>query len=200
MSSEKPSPYQKAGWENETFPVGGGRVPEGMKDHANWMDLPEQPVVPTRGEDISPAYVAAENKRNAFGELKKQLALLTPAVASIYKNHATRSNTKPDDEEKLKFIDSLIEQQAKLRDDLVAHLRTFQQKDGLRPDENEFGAALDKILNTVPASDCFVQEEHTKWNDATKMLSQKLFREQSVFLAQMKAEKKKKLDAEKNNA
>src|SRR4051812_10194179 len=33
----------------------------------------QQPVVQTRGEDISAEYVALENKRNAFGELKKTL-------------------------------------------------------------------------------------------------------------------------------
>lgn len=93
----------KAGWENEVFPTNGAsRVPEGMRDHANWMDLPEVAIVPTRGEDISPLYVALEAKRNAFGELKKMLALLTPTVASIYKNSATRSNTNPTDEDKVR--------------------------------------------------------------------------------------------------
>jgi hypothetical protein len=33
----------------------------------------QQPVVATRGEDISPEYVALEAKRNAYGELKKLL-------------------------------------------------------------------------------------------------------------------------------
>jgi len=32
---------QKAGWENEPFPLGGARVPKGMEEHANWQDLPE---------------------------------------------------------------------------------------------------------------------------------------------------------------
>jgi len=35
--------------------------------------LKQQAVVPTRGEDISPEYVALEAKRNAYGELKKLL-------------------------------------------------------------------------------------------------------------------------------
>lgn len=182
----------KAGWENEPFRVGGTRVPEGMQDHANWRDLPEVAIVPTRGEDISPAYVAAENKRNAFGELKKQLALLTPAVASIYKNSATRSNTKDDNTEQLQLIEKLITEQAKLRDDLIAQLRLFQAKDGLKPPEQPFGVTLEKILNTVPATDCYVQDEHVAWNDMTKRLSQDVFREQANFLQVMKAEKKKK--------
>lgn len=93
----------------------------------------------------------------------------------------------------LKLIDGLIAQEAKRRDELVAQLRLFQQKDGLKADENEFGATLEKILSTVPPSDCYEQTTHTTWNDMTKRLSQNLFREQSQFLAQMKAEKKKKL-------
>jgi len=33
----------------------------------------QQPIVATRGEDLSAEYVALEAKRNAFGELKKLL-------------------------------------------------------------------------------------------------------------------------------
>ena len=167
-------------------------MPESMQDHANWRDLPEVAIVPTRGEDISPAYVAYEQKRNAYGDLKKMLALLTPTVASIYKNSATRSNTKPDDAEKLALIDNLISQEAKRRDELIVQLKEFQSKDGLKPTENEFGATLEKILTTVPPSDCYEQTTHTTWNDMTKKLSQNLFREQANILALMKAEKKKK--------
>lgn len=154
----------------------------------------QQPVVATRGEDISPEYVALEAKRNAFGELKKLLvsrdnqhairakqnairmrndarvesnfvrgcrlipllgfsfdalccmcmcvhaclqALVTPTVASIYKNSATLSNTT--DEDKKQMIHGLMAQEAKRRDEFVAKLREFQEKDGLKPGQNEFG-------------------------------------------------------------
>lgn len=207
-----------------------------MQDHSNWMDLPEVAVVPTRGEDISPAYVLAEKKRNAFGDLKKMLALLTPTVASIYKNSASRSMTKPEDTERVRntnkhnhthtsqqktmqqrviqgilivltssfvcffflllqlaLIDGLISQEAARRDELLVSLKAFQSQPGLAPTESEFGATLEKILTTVPPSDCYDQPTHVTWNDMTKKLSQNLFREQSKFLEQMKAEKKKKL-------
>jgi hypothetical protein len=48
------------------------------------MRCEQQAVVPTRGEDISPEYVALEAKRNAYGELKKLLVIdtLYPLCAS----------------------------------------------------------------------------------------------------------------------
>jgi len=193
-ASSRPAPVkgqlQKAEWENKPFALGGTRVPKGMEDHANWMDLPEQAVVPTRGEDISPQYVALEAKRNAYGDLKKLLALVTPTVASIYKNSATLSNTSG--EEKKAQIHALIAQEEKRRDEFVLKLKEFQEKDGLKPTQNDFGASLAKIVSTVPPSDCYEQDKHVAWNDEAKRLGQNLFREQNVFLQAMKAEKKKK--------
>jgi len=58
-------------------------------------------------------------------------------VASIYKNSATLSNTN--DETKKQLIYGLIAQEEKRRDDFVVKLREFQQKDGLKPGQNEFG-------------------------------------------------------------
>jgi hypothetical protein len=58
-------------------------------------------------------------------------------VASIYKNSATLSNTN--DEAKKQLIYGLIAQEEKRRDDFVVKLREFQQKDGLKPGQNEFG-------------------------------------------------------------
>lgn len=40
-SSSARTPLQKADWENAAFPLGGGRIPKGMEEHANWQDLPE---------------------------------------------------------------------------------------------------------------------------------------------------------------
>jgi hypothetical protein len=51
---------------------------------------------------------------------------------------------------------------------------------------------LEKIVSTVPPSDCYVHEVHVAWNDEAKKLGQNVFREQNVFLQAMKAEKKKK--------
>jgi len=189
MASER-QPLQKAGWENQPLPVGGARVPAGMEDHANWRDLPEQAPEVVRGEDISAEYVAAENKRNAYGELKKTLALVTPAVASIFKNQVTKEKTT--DEAKKAQIDTLIAQESRRRDEIVEKLRAFQEQDGLKPDENEFGASLAKIVSTVPSTECMDQMTHVKWNDETKKLSQQIFRQQAKFLEIMKAEKKKK--------
>ena len=64
-------------------------------------------------------------------------ALVTPTVASIYKNSATLSNTT--DEDKKQLIHGLMAQEAKRRDEFVAKLREFQEKDGLKPGQNEFG-------------------------------------------------------------
>lgn len=192
-SGPSPTPLQKAGWENEPFPIGGARVPDGMADHSDWRSLPEVAVVPTRGEDISEAYVALESKRNAYGELKKTLALVTPTVASIYKNKATRLNTT--DEEKLATIDGLIAQEEKRRDEILETLRGLHEKEGLRAGENEFGSALAQILSTVPPSECMEQMTHVAWNDAIKYLSHSIFREQNKMLQAMKAEKKRALAA-----
>lgn len=64
---------------------------------------------------------------------------MTPTVASIYKNSATLSNTAEDNIEKRAQIHALMAQEAKRRDEFVAQLREFQLKDGLKPDQNEFG-------------------------------------------------------------
>ena len=59
------------------------------------------------------------------------------------------------------------------------------------------GSTLAKIIATVPPSDCFEHMTHVAWNDEAKKLGQGLFREQNVFLQQMKAEKKKRLAEKK---
>jgi hypothetical protein len=94
-------------------------------------------------------------------------------------------------------IHGLISQEEGKRDEVVVKLREFQSKDGLKPEQNEFGASLDKIIRTIPGSDCMEQQKHVVWNDETKKLSQNLFREQAKFLEGMKAEKKKKGAASK---
>ena len=76
-------------------------------------------------------------------------ALVTPTVASIYKNSATLSNTV--DEEKKKFIHQLMDQEAKRRDEFVIKLKEFQEKDGLKPGQNEFGTHARSHSQQQPA-------------------------------------------------
>lgn len=64
---------------------------------------------------------------------------MTPTVASIYKNSATLSNTAEDNVEKRAQIHALMTQEAKRRDEFLVQLREFQLKDGLKPEQNEFG-------------------------------------------------------------
>jgi hypothetical protein len=113
-------------------------------------------------------------------------------VASIYKNLTVLAHTS--DEEKAVGVRALITKESTRRDELVAQLRTLQSADGsgLRGGESEFGAALERILTTVPPGECTEQATHVEWNDHTKRLSQNVFREQTRLLEVMKAEKKKK--------
>ncbi len=54
-------------------PLGGARVPEGMKDHANWRDLPEAPVESVKPDAYGPEYEKLHYEREELNNFKKSV-------------------------------------------------------------------------------------------------------------------------------
>jgi len=166
-------------------------VPKGMEAHADWMNLPEQPVV-AEPTDFGPKYKAIEQRRKALMVLKKTLAAISPPIASILANRALLQ-TVEGQPEKVAKLEALIESNKKARD---AALETLK-KETQEIKDLEYGPQIEALIER--ATQPMDKADHVAFEDTAKKLGQAIFRETNKGMQDLKAAKKEFLEEQKQS-
>lgn len=162
-----------------TVPLGGARVPDAMKDHANWQNMPVHDAAATQPEvSYGPEYEAKMKLRNDLGELKKAISSLSIPVESVMKLRQTSAD------------DPALPGERQKRDGAVQELLDFKL---LFPEGSEFGekcAVVDEIAKQVPQTEEMTQEQYMEYMMMVRRHTQKIFNEQKALLERIKQIKK----------
>eukprot|EP01119_Soliformovum_irregulare_P004391 TRINITY_DN15381_c0_g1_i1.p1 TRINITY_DN15381_c0_g1~~TRINITY_DN15381_c0_g1_i1.p1 ORF type:complete len:200 (+),score=59.99 TRINITY_DN15381_c0_g1_i1:94-693(+) len=166
-------------------PLGGGRVPEGLKGQEDWTKLPEQPVE-QKEEDYGPEYAATFKLRTDLEKLKKALANLNPPLDALLKLRTQK--VAADASQHTKF-DTAIGKETKKRDEAIANIRSLEPL-FVGTDYDINNAAMEEILSGALKE--LNQEQLTDYMLGARRQSQKIFNEQKALLEKLKQLKKNK--------
>eukprot|EP00343_Euplotes_focardii_P011788 CAMPEP_0205829692 /NCGR_PEP_ID=MMETSP0206-20130828/38900_1 /ASSEMBLY_ACC=CAM_ASM_000279 /TAXON_ID=36767 /ORGANISM="Euplotes focardii, Strain TN1" /LENGTH=235 /DNA_ID=CAMNT_0053132643 /DNA_START=32 /DNA_END=737 /DNA_ORIENTATION=+ len=182
-----------------SVPLGGQRVPESMKAHADWMSLPVVESAPVDPAVYGEKYLEAEKTRKGLGKLKKAVAAVQPPAAGVKRHQTVMIDA---DEAKKKKLDAAIKREQKKLDKALAALKVFLAD---FPEDSQWGTMIMKICDDQKPG--MTDKEHQNWMGYAKKQAQRIFREQKALLGVMKAEKKRyaaevkaKADAEAGEA
>jgi hypothetical protein len=103
-------------------PLGGQRVPDGMKEHANWRELPEVEYQAPSADDFGATYKSIFTERESLLSIKKAVANVLPLVAAVAQNRATLAAAPEDAREKAQ---QLVIKADTLRNTTCAALKVF---------------------------------------------------------------------------
>lgn len=177
--------------------MGGQRVPKGMEDHADWMNLPEQEYKAPSDSDFGPKYLTIATERKQIDELKKAVAAVLPATAAVLKYEVLLEKTEAADEldeKKQAKCLRFIAKQVKIRDAKLLELKSVLEEKWA--DGNSSNPNVDKY---APGARLVLEEavvprmgkaKHVQFTDKTKKLTQKMFGQMRHMMQDLKAAKK----------
>jgi len=173
-----------------TVPLWGERVPQGMEDHANWRDLPEQAVEEVRADSFGPEFERIFTERQSLLNAKKAVSIVLPQVAALVTNQKNLADAPADDEAARALSQKLIDKNVRTRAALLAELQTYVDKYA----DTEWGADLKK-LHTFASQDSYPDDQHPRFVEQSKKFVQRVFQTQYKMMQEMKAAKQAYLKA-----
>ena len=165
-------------------PVGGARVPDQMKDHQNWQELPVVEQAVSSPSDFGEEYFTVHNARECRNAIKKSIALLSPILAAFNDHYkAMKENPNTVSQQKL---DQLANERNGFLDILVEQCAGFNASYA-----SDVIAMLDSAKLLAEGNDGKTYEaNYPQWLAISKKVTTKLFAEQNKMLQEMKALKK----------
>ena len=167
-----------------------------MKAHSNWEEFPIVETVQVLPSEFGPEYLALHNKRESYNSLKKSLSSLSPIIAAILENEKQQKAVSmvaiPEHDEAVPMESKLL---TKLRADRLDLLVAIEVQVPLF-EASPYAEALNEVLlhaRVVKMS----FDQHQKYMEVSKMLTQKLFGDQNKLMQEMKKSKKVFLDMSK---
>eukprot|EP00742_Colponemidia_sp_Colp-10_P003463 GILJ01003688.1.p1 GENE.GILJ01003688.1~~GILJ01003688.1.p1 ORF type:complete len:233 (+),score=46.42 GILJ01003688.1:84-701(+) len=167
-------------------PVGGARVPEALRNEADWRNLPV--VESTEEVDYGPEYKAVLDRRNMLGEMKKTVSAIPKPVEAVTKILVALGPDATDDQKE--EADKLIAQANAARDaelkELDGFLVHFQGDDADSVSKREFIAKV----RTESLVEYGSRDSYGDYMLRMRRYGESLFKEQKALLDRLKQIKK----------